>query len=171
MNKITNNPIAISIQLARAVEIALLGGHSISVFANTDYAKANEDFIKARGEYSNLMDGCNFVKGGGNINLELVRPAFSDLINSKYEATDKIVDRVLLARNNKGIKKLICDSSTSLLKTAYERLGLGVKEIHNIVDVASTIARLDSSSKIEPQHIAEAIQYNCLDKEELIELG
>ena len=46
-----------------------------------------------------------------------------------------------------------------LLAAAYERMGLSGRSYDRLLRVARTIADLDGSAEIQPQHLAEAIQY------------
>jgi predicted ATPase with chaperone activity len=51
------------------------------------------------------------------------------------------------------------------LKTAVERLGLGLADVYAVNEIAKSIAILDGASLIEVYHVAEAIQYVGLGKD------
>ena len=102
------------------------------------------------------------------------------------ESSATIRERVIKARemqaerykNNPGIYcnaqisskmlKEICvidNVGQNLLKAAMEKLNLSARAYDRILKVSRTIADLNGSEKIKPEHLAEAIQYRSLDRE------
>jgi len=122
-----------------------------------------------------------------DIHVEVVPVPFRELSNEqKSEKSEDIRTRVIAARliqdarykESKGIycnaqmssKQLrkICqidETGQTLLKNAMEKLNLSARAYDRILKVARTIADLDNSENIQTEHLAEAIQYRSLDRE------
>ena len=122
-----------------------------------------------------------------DIHIEVPAVKFKELSSTaKGERSEEIRRRVVAARNvqNKrfdGIKNIYCNadmgsreirkyclldsSCEELLKMAMTRLGFSARAYDRIIKVSRTIADLESSENILPQHISEAIQYRALDRE------
>lgn len=123
-----------------------------------------------------------------DLHVEVVPVPFDELTRErKSESSIEIKKRVMEARqiqserykNNEGIycnaqmqinhTKDFCQIDTagkSLLKTAMERLNLSARAYDRILKVSRTIADLSASENIKIEHLAEAIQYRSLDRED-----
>lgn len=122
-----------------------------------------------------------------DIHVEVVPVPFRELADARLaEPSEKVRERVTAARQvqeqryaeNKGIHcnaqisskmlREIClldKVGQALLKTAMEKLNLSARAYDRILKVSRTIADLEKSADIRPEHLAEAIQYRSLDRE------
>ena len=72
------------------------------------------------------------------------------------------------AQMNSSMLEKYCkidDAGRSLLKIAMEKLGLSARAYDRILKVSRTIADMEESENILTSHLAEAIQYRSLDRE------
>lgn len=121
-----------------------------------------------------------------DLQIEISPVEFSELYTKAptSETSESIRKRVIEARNiqlsrfkdlkitnnsqmsNKELKEycILDEKSSLLLKKAFEKLGLSARAYTRILKISRTIADLDNSQNILPQHISEAIQYRSLDK-------
>ena len=70
------------------------------------------------------------------------------------------------ARMGPGEMRKYCvlsEESASLMRDAFETMGLTARSYDRILKVARTVADMEGSEQIEPQHIAEAIQYRAVN--------
>lgn len=122
-----------------------------------------------------------------DIHIEVTPVPFEKLSEeSKAESSIEIRKRVTMAREIQSARfqdidgihynaqmnvkqiRMFCKlskESKGLLKNAMEKLDLSARAYDRILKVARTIADLANSTSIEPNHIAEAIQYRSLDRD------
>jgi magnesium chelatase family protein len=122
-----------------------------------------------------------------DIHIEVTPVPFRELSEMRpAEKSRNIRDRVIKAREiqeerYKEVNGVYCNAQMSskilreicqidqagslLLKTAMERLDLSARAYDRILKVSRTIADLEESDHIKPEHLAEAIHYRSLDRE------
>ncbi len=122
-----------------------------------------------------------------DIHVEVVPVPFDKLAETpQSEPSEAVRERVIKARkiqeerfiewkeihcnaqmSSKQIKRFcqLDEAGNSLLKNAMERLGLSARAYDRILKVSRTIADLEYSESIKPEHVAEAIQYRSLDRD------
>ncbi len=122
-----------------------------------------------------------------DIHIEVPAVKYKELSSeSKGESSEDIRKRVVAAREiqNGRFRKyehimtnadmgsrevrtfcVVDKAGSDLLKMAMTKLGLSARAYDRILKVSRTIADLENSEKIQPNHISEAIQYRTLDRE------
>lgn len=122
-----------------------------------------------------------------DLHVEVTPVEFKELSNGRStEDSSAIRQRVMGARkiqekrfenntrvhnnaqmNSKSVREIcfLDDMGKKLLETAMERLNLSARAYDRILKVARTIADMEGSEKIQTAHIAEAIQFRSLDRE------
>ena len=122
-----------------------------------------------------------------DIHIEVIPVAFKDLNDSRTsEKSEAIRTRVMEARQVQekrfeGFKGIYCnaqmnakllrktcildDACNAILKNAMEKLGLSARAFDRILKVSRTIADLEKGTDIRPEHLAEAINYRSLDRD------
>lgn len=122
-----------------------------------------------------------------DIHIEVTPVPFSELSDTKAtESSETIRQRVIKAReiqekrfegvdgihgNAQMSSKMLrayCNidkAGQNLLKSAMNKLGLSARAYDRILKLSRTIADLDEQEHIQSYHLAEAIQYRSLDRE------
>ena len=122
-----------------------------------------------------------------DIHVEVPAVNYKELSSKrKGETSDAVRERVLAARaiqserfkdepgifknadmGNKEINKYckLDEASENILKMAMTKLNFSARGYSRIRKVARTIADLEGSEEIKPEHISEAIQYRTLDRD------
>lgn len=121
-----------------------------------------------------------------DLHVEVTPVPFKDISSDREEeSSQSIQERVVRAREvqlerykEQGIycnaqmstkmQTQYCEINTAaktLLNKAMEKLNLSARAYNRILKVARTIADLSASPNVEAEHIAEAIQYRSLDRE------
>lgn len=122
-----------------------------------------------------------------DLHVEVTPVNFNELSSLKQtEKSEVIRNRVIIARavqdtrfkaypelhynaqmNPNMVRKIcqISDGSRAMIKMAMEKLSLSARAYDRILKVSRTIADLEGSVSIEPEHLAEAIHYRSLDRD------
>ncbi|MDR3609036.1 MAG: YifB family Mg chelatase-like AAA ATPase [Ignavibacteriaceae bacterium] len=122
-----------------------------------------------------------------DIHIEVPAVKYKELSSEvKSESSQDVRNRVMKARKiqlarftgmkhiysngDMGTKEVrtfckLDSAGSELLKMALNKLGLSARAFERILKVSRTIADLECSANILPQHISEAIQYRSLDRE------
>lgn len=128
-----------------------------------------------------------------DIQIEITPVPFKDISRAAPgECSDVIRERVIKARHIqeerfRECKGVHCNAQMSermihqyaepgedgieMLRMAMERLNLSARAYNRILKVARTIADLEASERVLPQHLAEAISYRNLDRSDWAERG
>jgi magnesium chelatase family protein len=84
---------------------------------------------------------------------------------SRYAGIGLLSNSELSGHRLRQYCRLDADSE-ALLKQSFEAYGLSARAHDRVLKIARTIADLDGSEAIRLPHLAEALQYRCLDKRE-----
>ena len=120
-----------------------------------------------------LLDRIDMIVEVASVDFDNLRrrtPAEpSSEIKKRVDAARKIQlerfsgsDTLCNARMTPAQMRLICildEECTELMRQAFNALGLTARSYDRILRVARTVADLDGSEQIRPQHLAEAIRY------------
>ncbi|WP_375579488.1 YifB family Mg chelatase-like AAA ATPase [Marivirga tractuosa] len=92
--------------------------------------------------------------------------AAKEIQEKRFEGLEDVHSNALMPSQ---MVKEVCEINSAgkaLLKNAMEKLGLSARAYDRIMKVSRTIADLAGSEDIKIEHLAEAIQYRSLDREE-----
>lgn len=90
--------------------------------------------------------------------------AARDIQNKRFDGQNGMCN-ARMGPNEMRAHCVLDESCAAMMKQAFEVLGLTARSYDRILRVARTVADLDGSENIRPQHIAEAIQYRSVNLE------
>lgn len=88
-----------------------------------------------------------------------------DIQSERYAGKNGVYNNAQMASNQVKDICQISEAGTQLLKTAMAKLNLSARAYDRILKVSRTIADLANCEEIKIEHLAEAIQYRSLDRE------
>jgi magnesium chelatase family protein len=83
----------------------------------------------------------------------------------RFEADNSVHCNAMMSSRMLKEYCVIDEAGKTLLKKATDRLGLSARAYDRILKVSRTIADLEGSEDLKPAHLAEAIQYRSLDRQ------
>jgi magnesium chelatase family protein len=92
--------------------------------------------------------------------------AAKQIQEKRFEGLEDVHSNALMPSQMVKEVCVINSAGKALLKNAMEKLGLSARAYDRIMKVSRTIADLAGSEDIKIEHLAEAIQYRSLDREE-----
>lgn len=162
------NLVGLYANISRIYEISKVGNHSVTFAFYSDpedkERNVNTNDIKIVSEFF----GFNPVKDG-EIIADFVRAQWSDILSCmtrKYETLKDIEERIKKAKKFERPDFCTNDAGFSLMGTAYERLNFSLHDVEIIKNISCTIAQMAFSENIKIEHIAEAIHYRCIIKDD-----
>lgn len=92
--------------------------------------------------------------------LAVPRPRGEQLAGAPGEPSAAVRERVVVARRSlAGATPPFAPAASALLTTAVERVGLSGRGRARVARVAITVAALAAATRVEPEHVAEALSY------------
>lgn len=88
-----------------------------------------------------------------------------EIQTKRFEGQENIFSNAMMPSPMVNEICQISEAGKSLLKIAMQRLGLSARAYDRILKVSRTIADLAGTEEIRTEHLAEAIQYRSLDRE------
>ncbi|MBN2617222.1 MAG: hypothetical protein JXR64_02795 [Spirochaetales bacterium] len=152
------NLVGLWCNLFRAIEIAKIGGYSISVYFDGEYKNGFDDYLSIKTFCKGWFN--DFVSDG-DIKIEIIKPRSYE-INGKWETLECISNRIEKSLQFQTPELKLHDYSEVLLKTATQKLDLSLSQVEKIKQIAITIAQMDFSKTVQAQHVAESIQYSFI---------
>jgi len=156
----------------RTLEVAMVQNHPVLILPEIKEEYNNiaevEEIKEQFKEFVNLKPSLRSIK------IEYVRTDSDSILDTtRLELFENVLER---SKNAKlvveGVSDKLSDVCKHLLKSAIQKLDLNKVDVDLIISIACSIAALDKSLVLRPEHIAEAIQYSYVvdDYEEIINL-
>lgn len=147
--------------ILRAVEICRKGNFSMNILFQDEISmKQKQDIWSFLGDYVRLrpIEYADLV-------LEYCAPDADSIVRSYKNAEVDFSYLYEIRRERyEKVSNELDSSGTSLLRTAYDRLGYEPRDAEIVLDVARCVAYMSGSDKILIEHLAESIHYRSFDR-------
>lgn len=154
------NLISVSANISRVYEIAKTGNHTVKLIPSEGVSVYDIQLLNDFYQFPNIEGHCDMY-----CEVYIDYSEISTLFNGrKYETKEDIKQRINQSNQNATPSRNLSPSCQSLLKAAITKLNLGLSDTLAVIEVSLTIAQMEGSKDIQPQHIAEAIQYQTIEQ-------